>query len=238
MDEKNYKILLVEDEPKLVRFIKEVLNATGYDVVSTGAGKQAVEMAALEQPDLILLDIVLAGDMDGYQVADRVREFSNVPIIILTAKARETDLLHGFDVGADDYITKPFSAKELLVRMRAVLNRAKEDPKGKDVTEISCGSLHIDITRREVSIDDTPVHLTKTEFNLLYELAIRRNQVVLHEELLSAVWGSEYRDDLEYLRAYIRYLRKKLEPDPEAPKYIVTSTGVGYMLECTEKNYQ
>jgi two-component system KDP operon response regulator KdpE len=225
-------ILVVDDEPKLVRLVKEVLTATGYAVMSTGSGENAVQMAALEKPDLIVLDVVLSGSMDGCEVARRVREFSDVPIIMLTAKARESDLLRGFDSGADDYLTKPFSSKELLARVRAVLKRARREPTGE--TEIACGELHIDLARRQVTVSGKTVLLTPTEYNLLHQLASHPNQVLLHEQLLTAVWGQEYRDDLDYLRAYIRYLRQKLEADPANPKLIVTSPGVGYMLACPE----
>jgi two-component system KDP operon response regulator KdpE len=228
------RILVVDDEPKLVRLVHEVLTATGYVVLSTGSGEAAIEMTALEQPDLILLDIVLAGAIDGYEVARRVREFSGVPIIMLTAKARESDLLRGFDVGADDYLTKPFSSKELLARVRAVLKRARQEPVALTEAEIVCGNLRIDLARRRVTVDDREVHLTRTEYDLLHELARHRDQVLLHAQLLTAVWGPEYRDDLDYLRAYMRYLRQKLEADPSNPKLIVTHPGVGYMLVCPE----
>ena len=228
------RILVVDDEPKLVRLVREVLTATGFEVLSTGNGESAIEMAALEQPDLILLDIVLSGVTDGYAVARRVREFSDAPIIMLTAKARESDLLRGFDSGADDYIAKPFSSKELLVRVQAVLKRARREPAAPAESEITCGELRIDLARRRVTVGGRDVHLTPTEYNLLHELAAHRNQVLLHEQLLTAVWGAEYRDDLDYLRAYIRYLRHKLEPDPANPKMIVTEAGVGYMLVCPE----
>jgi len=228
------RILVVDDEPKLVRLVREVLTAIGFDVMSTGSGENAVEMAALERPDLIVLDIVLSGAMDGYEVTRRVREFSDVPIIMLTAKAREADLLRGFDAGADDYLTKPFSSKELLARVRAVLKRARREPATPAESEIVCGELRIDLARRHVTVAGKQVQLTPTEYNVLHELASHRNQVLLHEQLLTAVWGTEYRDDLDYLRAYIRYLRQKLEPDPANPKLIVTSQGVGYMLVCPE----
>jgi two-component system KDP operon response regulator KdpE len=228
------RILVVDDEPKLVRLVREVLTATGFDVMSTGSGENAVEMAALERPDLIVLDIVLSGAMDGYEVTRHVREFSDVPIIVLTAKAREADLLRGFDSGADDYLTKPFSSKELLARVRAVLKRARREPVAPVESEIVCGELKIDLARRHVTVAGKQVQLTPTEYNLLHELASHRNQVILHEQLLTAVWGTEYRDDLDYLRAYIRYLRQKIEPDPANPKLIVTSQGVGYMLVCPE----
>ncbi|MGD2049780.1 MAG: response regulator transcription factor, partial [Chloroflexota bacterium] len=208
------RILVVDDEPKLVRLIQEVLTATGFEVVSTGSGEKAIEMVALEQPDLVLLDIVLTGDVDGFEVARRVREFSDVPIIMLTAKAKESDLLRGFDAGTDDYITKPFSSKELLARIRAVLNRAKNETGEAVEAVINCGELRIDLARRRVTLSGEAIHLTRTEYNLLLELASHQNQVLLHTQLLTAVWGAEYRDDLDYLRAYVRYLRRKLEPDP------------------------
>jgi two-component system KDP operon response regulator KdpE len=226
--------LVVDDEPKLARLVKEILVATGFAVVTTGNGERAVEMVALEQPDLLLLDIVLTGKIDGYEVAQRVRAFSTVPIIMLTAKVQESDLLRGFDAGADDYITKPFSSKELLARVRAVMNRtSREESKG--VAEIVCGDLHINLVRRRLTMDGEQVHLTRTEYNLLVELATHRNQVLLHEQMLTAVWGAEYRDDLDYLRAYIRYLRRKLEHDPADPQLIVTVQGVGYMLDCPQE---
>lgn len=229
------KILVVDDEPKLVRLIQEVLTATDFEVVTTGSGEKAIEMVALEQPELVLLDIVLTGDADGFEVARRVREFSNVPIIMLTAKAKESDLLRGFDAGTDDYITKPFSSKELLARIRAVLNRAKNETGEAVEAVINCGELRIDLARRRVTLAGEAIHLTRTEYNLLLELASHQNQVLLHVQLLTAVWGPEYRDDLDYLRAYVRYLRRKLEPDPSNPRYILTSQGVGYMLACPEE---
>ena len=228
------RILVVDDEPKLVRLLREVLVATGVTVISTGSGEEAVALAAVEGPDLIVLDIILADDIDGYEVARRVREFSDVPIIMLTAKARESDLLQGFETGADDYLIKPFSAKELLVRIQAVLKRARQSSTGVVDTVIQCGPVHIDLARRRVMLDGESVHLTRTEYNLLHELALHYNTVLLHEELLTAVWGPEYRDDADYLRAYVRYLRQKLEADPSNPELIVTCQGVGYMLVCPE----
>lgn len=229
------RILVVEDEPKLVRLVHEVLTATGYEVLTTSAGAEAIELTALEQPDLMLLDLVLTDEVDGFEVARRVREFSNIPIIMLTAKSRESDLLYGFDVGADDYITKPFSSKELLARVRALLKRARQEAGEPSSGYFNCGDLQIDFARRRAYRDGQNIHLTRTEYNLLYELASHPNQVMLHEQLLTAVWGAEYRDDLDYLRAYIRYLRRKLESDPANPRYILTSPGVGYMLDCPEE---
>ena len=229
------RILIVDDEPKLVRLAREVLTATGFEVLTAGEGKRAIELVALEQPDLVLLDIMLPGGMDGYAVAERVRQFSNVPIIMLTAKGERADLLQGFGAGADDYVTKPFDAKELLARIRAVLKRAQQTSNAPGEAVIRCGELEIDLARYLVTSGSKSVALTKTEFNLLRELAIHKNQVMLHSQLLAAVWGPEYRDDVDYLRAYVRYLRRKLEPDPSNPQYIVTHTGVGYMLACPEE---
>jgi two-component system KDP operon response regulator KdpE len=229
------RILIVDDEAKLVRLAREVLLATGFEVLTAGEGKRAVELVALEQPDLVLLDIMLPGGMDGYEVAQRLRQFSDVPIIMLTAKGEQADLLQGFDAGADDYVTKPFDAKELLARIRAVLKRAQQSSNATGEAIIRCGELAIDLARYRVTSGDRSIALTKTEFSLLRELATHKNQVMLHTQLLGAVWGPEYRDDVDYLRAYVRYLRRKLEPDPSNPQYIVTHTGVGYMLSCPEE---
>lgn len=228
------KILVVDDEPKLVRLIQEILSASGYQVVAARTGNRAVEMAALEQPDLIVLDIMLAGEMDGNQVASRIREFSDVPIIMLTAKVRETDVLRGFDMGADDYIKKPFSSKELLARIRALLNRSSAQGQPPKQAEIICGDVKINILRRKVFIGERDIHLTPTEYKLLHELAVHCNQALNHEQLLSAVWGIEYIDDFDYLRSYIHLLRRKLEVDPSNPKIIVRVPGFGYMLEAKD----
>lgn len=224
------RILLVDDEPRVVHLVREVLGATGFEVLAAFSGESAIDMVALEQPDLVLLDIILPGAIDGYQVARRLREFTDVPIIMLTAKVREPDMLHGFDVGADDYITKPFSSKELLARIHAVLKRTRGGGVQDTLSEIVCGDVRIDLARRRVMIDEREINLTPTEYNLLHELAVHPNQVLLHENLLTKVWGAEYRDDLDYLRSYIHYLRKKLESDPANPKIIISSPGVGYML--------
>lgn len=229
-----HRILVVDDEPKLIHLIREILNATGFEVLLTCSGEHAIDLVAMEQPDLVLLDIVLPGSLDGFAVSSRIREFSNVPIIMLTAKVRESDILHGFDVGADDYITKPFSSKELLARIRAVLGRSQGVSNQQSESEIICDDLRIDLARRRVTIEGKEVHLTPTEYNLLHELATHPNQVIIHEQLLSAVWGPEYRDDLDYLRSYIRYLRQKIEVDPSNPKIILRCPGIGYMLAVSD----
>jgi two-component system KDP operon response regulator KdpE len=227
------KILTVDDEPRVVRLVTEVLGAMGYEVIATTRGEPVIEMVALEQPDLVLLDIRLPGELDGYEICRRIREFSDVAVIMLTAKAQESDILSGFDAGADDYLTKPFSAKELLARVQAVLRRTQR-PEERTTMTFTCGELEIHFARRTVEMGGEEVSLTRTEYALLRQLALNANCVMLHQDLLTKVWGPEYRDDVDYLRAYIRYLRRKLEPDPANPQYIVTSPGVGYMLTCPE----
>lgn len=227
----NEKILIVDDEPRVSRLVSEVLTAVGYQVVVAASGQTAIEMAALEQPDLILLDILLPPVIDGYQVCARIREFSDVPVIMLTAKARDDDVLAGFAAGADDYLTKPFNAKELVARVKAVLRR-RQRPETVITSPVTCGDLEINFARRTVTVRGNPVELTRTEFDLLRCLALKPNRVLVHEELLTDVWGAEYRNDLEYLRAYVRYLRRKIEIDPANPQIIINSPGVGYMLIC------
>lgn len=225
------KILVVDDEPRLVRLVTEILKAVGFQVIAAASGERALETVALEQPDLMLLDIVLSAGIDGYETCRRLREFSDLPVIMLTAKAQEADLLRGFEAGADDYLTKPFSAKELVARVRAVLKRSRR-PEEVVTTALTCGDLEIDFARHSVRVRGARVELTRTEYALLRELALNANKVLLHQDLLTAVWGPEYRDDIDYLRAYIRHLRRKVEEDPANPRYILTTPGVGYMLAC------
>jgi two-component system KDP operon response regulator KdpE len=230
------RILVVDDDPRLIRLVREVLCAAGYDVLTRVEGQAAIEAVAVEQPALVVLDILL-NDVDGYHVCRRVREFSDVPIIMLTAKVTESDMLTGFDCGADDYITKPFSSKELLARVRAVLKRALQTPSTQAQAQVVSGDLKVDLVRRRVTVAGNEVYLTATEYSLLYQLATHLNQVVLHEQLLREVWGPEYRDDVDYLRSYIHYLRKKLERDPSNPEMILNIQGVGYMLSAPESDW-
>jgi DNA-binding response OmpR family regulator len=226
--------LIVEDQPQVIRLVTEVLRAVGYDVIAAINGETAIEMTAMEQPALILLDIMFPQGPDGFEACRHIRQFSDVPIIMLTAKAKENDKLRGFDAGADDYLTKPFSAKELVARVRAVLRRTRR-PDETITTSLKCGELVINFARHSVKVSGKEVSLTRTEYSLLRQLALNPNRVMLHRDLLNAVWGQEYRDDIDYLRAYIRYLRMKLEKDPSNPKYIITSPGIGYTLACQDE---
>jgi len=227
------RILIVDDEPRLVRLVREVLKISGYHVISAADGETAVGMLATENPDLVLLDVLLGDGPDGYEVCRRMREFSAAPIIMLTARAREGDVLAGFDAGADDYLTKPFSAKELAARVKAVLRRARR-PEELVTQSFKCGDLEIDFARRRVQVRGAAVALTRTEYELLRHLAVNAGKVMLHADVLAKVWGPEYRDDVEYLRAYVRHLRRKLEADPARPVLIVTAPGLGYVLQCPE----
>jgi two-component system KDP operon response regulator KdpE len=222
------KILVVEDEARLVRLIRAILESQGFTVTVAPTGERALEAVALELPDLVLLDLRLPGGMDGFEICRRIREFSMVPVVMLTASAREEEKLAGFDAGADDYITKPFSSRELLARVQAVLRRTQVRQDSPAVIEV--GELTINLASQRVTVADEPVHLTPTEYRLLLALARQPDRVMTHTALLTEVWGAEYRDEVEYLRTYIRYLRQKLEPDPTKPRYLITRAGVGYSL--------
>ncbi len=227
-------ILVVEDEPKLVRLVETLLTSTGHRVLIANDGQTAIEMAAIEAPDLVILDLLLPGAIDGFAVCERIRGFSSTPIIMLTARTREPDKLRGFSLGADDYITKPFSARELLARVRAVLRRSRgsSEPAG----QIQIEDLIINQATYSVSVAGNEISLTPTEYRLLLTLARHPDQVIPHTDLLSEVWGAEYRDELTYLRTYIRYLRSKIEPDPTQPRFIKTRSGIGYYLSSSNQD--
>ncbi|MFA5400699.1 MAG: response regulator transcription factor [Dehalococcoidia bacterium] len=225
------KILIIEDQPQVIRLVSEVLRAVGYEVTASISSEVATEMIATERPALILLDIMFPRGPDGYELCRRIREYTDIPVIMLTAKARENDILRGFDAGADDYLTKPFNARELVARVRSVLRRARHSDE-IITASFECRGLVINFARHSVAVDGKKINLTRTEYSLLRQLALNPNEVILHQDLLNAVWGEDYRDDIDYLRAYIRYLRLKLEKDPSNPEYIITSPGIGYMLAC------
>ncbi|HLE13466.1 MAG TPA: response regulator transcription factor [Anaerolineales bacterium] len=229
MDDKfrDRRILVVDDEERMVRFIRLNLEYDGFHVIEAFNGSQAINKIRSNLPDLVLLDIMLP-DIDGFEVLRTIREISTVPVIMLTAKGEEDDRVRGLEMGADDYITKPFSPRELVSRVRAVLRR----------TEIIGGSTHglievdgrlkIDFDRHEVWVEGKLVQLRPTEYRLLYHLVKNAGWVLTHDQILTKVWGYEYRDEPHYVRLYINYLRQKLEEDPANPRYILTERGVGY----------
>jgi DNA-binding response OmpR family regulator len=219
-------ILVVDDDPALVRLVSLNLNLDGYQVVTAPDGKTAIELIQSEKPALVLLDIMMPG-MDGFQTCGRIRDFSEIPIIMLTAKGGVEDVVHGLDIGADDYVTKPFSITELLVRVKAVLQRAKFPQESAQPPFIS-GQLSIDFAHHQVTVDSREVLLPPTEYRILCLLARNTGRVITHDHLLTEVWGREYRGDTHILQVAIARLRKKLGDDSSNPKYIVTRPGIGY----------
>ncbi|MBI2954761.1 MAG: response regulator transcription factor [Chloroflexi bacterium] len=222
-------ILVVDDEPRYIRLIGYNLESLGYKVVAAVSGEEALQMAARSVPDLVVLDIRLPG-IDGYEVCRQIRQFSTVPIIMLTAKGESADKVRGLRGGADDYITKPFSAEELLARVEAVLRRSRVAATRDAQPTLTWGELFIDFTQRRVLVRGEVVNLSPTEYRLLHCLAVHAGCVVVQEDILKAVWGPQYQEPFEGLRVYIRRLRQKIEANPYEPRYILTRPGVGYTL--------
>jgi two-component system KDP operon response regulator KdpE len=225
------RILVVDDDPLIVRLVRLHLERAGHTVLTATTGQQALDVAADELPEMIILDLMLPV-LDGYEVCRRIRSFSLAPVIMLTAKGEQVDKLRGFEMGADDYLTKPFAPQELMARVQAVLRRSQQGAAPTTPAVVRCGDIAIDLVRRRVTVKDEPVKLTPTEFQLLQHLAVHAGKVLSHTELLTTVWGPEYRDDRDYLWAYVRHLRRKLEPDPEHPTHIRSEPGYGYVLDC------
>jgi len=224
---KNRRILVVDDEERMVRFIRLNLEHDGFHVTEAYRGVEAIQRMRDVLPDLILLDVMMP-DLDGFEVLKMIREINSVPVIMLTAKGEEDDRVRGLELGADDYVTKPFSPRELVSRVRAVLRRNEVASGGmRGLMEID-DHLKIDFDRREIFVGGELVKLRPTEYRLLFHLVQNAGWVVTHDQLLAKVWGYEYRDEPHYVRLYINYLRQKIEKDPSNPKYILTERGVGY----------
>lgn len=229
MDEtlKNKTILVVDDEERMARFIRLNLEHDGFQVVEAYRGMQALQKYRDSLPDLVLLDVMMP-DIDGFEVLSMLREISNVPVIMLTAKGEEDDRVRGLELGADDYVTKPFSPRELVSRVRAVLRRVEtSSTESPDIIEVD-EHLKLDFSKREIWLDGELVKLRPTEYRLLYHLVKNAGWVLTYDQILSRVWGYEYRDEPHYVRLYINYLRQKIENDPSNPIYILTERGVGY----------
>ena len=224
------RILIVDDEPRYLRLLEANLRTEGSEVVTAQDGGQAVDVFSNQPIDLVLMDVMMP-KLDGFGATQRIREFSNVPIIILTAKGDEQDRVRGLDLGADDYLVKPFSATELLARVRAVLRRAQ--PAGDVVGQsrfFTHDNLKIDFARAEVWKGEMPISLSATEYRLLLQFAHHVGKIMSSEDLLTSVWGPEYRTDKEILWVSIARLRQKLEDDAHSPKHIVTRSGLGYLM--------
>jgi DNA-binding response OmpR family regulator len=227
INEVTNKILVVDDEPRMVQLISMNLKLEGFEVISAQDGFQSLEKVTKEMPDLVLLDIMMP-DMDGFETLKQIREISNVPVIFLSVKGEEGDRVHGLDLGADDYITKPFSPRELVSRIKAVLRRVEPENSVKKNSIKIDDDLTVDFEQRRVFVRGKEVRLRATEFRLLYQLVTNAGKLMSHETLLSRVWGPEYLDEDQYVRLYITYLRQKIEKDPKNPHYILSERGLGY----------
>jgi DNA-binding response OmpR family regulator len=225
----NHKILVVDDEPRYVRLMEANLVSAGYSVITASDGQEAVSVVDAQHPDLVLLDVMMPV-LDGIGACERIRRFSNVPIIMVTARGDERDRVAGLDVGADDYIVKPYSVTELLARVRAVLRRAELVDSSFQKSIFVNKDLRVDFARAEVFIGENDVLLSATEYRLLLQFVQNQGRVMASEELLENVWGKSYRDDKEVLWVSISRLRQKLEDNPKEPQYIVTRPGLGYTM--------
>lgn len=230
--DKDPLILIIDDEPQILRALKTILSSSHFRVISASTGEQALALAAAEQPDVIVLDLTLP-DMDGIQVCEQIRDWTRTPIIILSVRDDEKDKVAALDKGADDYLTKPFSIQELLARIRVALRHSAQSLGNKE-TVITAGNLRIDLAAHLITLNGEEVKLTATEFKLLSYLAANPDRVLTHQAILSHVWGFEESDHLEYLRVYIGQLRRKIEPDPDNPKILITDPGVGYRFKTYE----
>jgi len=224
------KILVIDDEIEIRRLLKVGLTAHGYNFLEAANGRDGIYQAAIARPDMVILDMGLP-DLEGLAVVSQIREWSQIPIIILSVRGQDNDKVNALDLGADDYLTKPFSMSELMARIRVAL-RHQGNLKDEPVIEIA--DLWIDLSRRQVKVAKTEIHLTPTEYDLLKILVTNAGKVVTHRHILTTIWGNNGQESAQYLRIYISQLRKKIERDPNQPKYILTEPGVGYRLAVPE----
>jgi two-component system KDP operon response regulator KdpE len=227
MDKKH--ILIVDDDPAILRLLSTNLKARGYEIFTATDGEESLEAVQRDFIDLIILDLMMP-KIDGVEVCRRVREWSDVPIIILSARGDENDKVKCLELGADDYLTKPFGIAELLARIKTAFRHRGDPTVAPAQATFSCDGLEINFAKRRVTVDGKEVTLTPTEFALLQHLAVNSDKVLTHNMLLQSVWGNEYSSEKEYLRVFVGRLRRKLEPDPKNPKYIQTIPGVGYHI--------
>jgi two-component system KDP operon response regulator KdpE len=223
----NARILVVDDEPQIRRFLSASLNSHEYTVIEAHTGNDAIRLCTTAQPDLVILDLGLP-DIDGREVLTRIREWSRVPIIVLSVRFDEQDKIDALDRGADDYVTKPFGMGELLARMRTALRHRVGT--SEEAPLFSTGGLAVDLTRRVVTVDGEEVRLSRKEYEVLRTLVKHAGKVITHQQLLREVWGPAHVNETQYLRVYVGQLRQKIERDPTQPRYIITEAGVGYRL--------
>ncbi len=224
------RILVVDDDPQIRRAMKTTLTARGYEVTDARTGEEATDRMRAESCDLVLLDVNMPG-MGGMETCRAIRATSDVAIIMLTVSNAERDKVEALDAGADDYVTKPFSTPELLARIRATLRRLPQPPDHAELRQLSAQGVAIDLSSRQVTVDARTSRLTAKEFDLLSYLLARPNKTISHRELLQAVWGPDYGDELEYLRVFVNRLRKKIEPDPSKPQLLLTDAWAGYRFQ-------
>ena len=220
-------VLVIDDEPRIASLIRLNFELEGYEVIAAQNGPEGLRKLIEHLPDAVILDVMLP-EMDGYEVLRAIREVSTVPVVMLTVRSDEADKVHGLELGADDYVTKPFGQRELLSRVKAVLRRAELPAPPRRARVVVDDRLTIDFDRREVVVDGKRVPLRPTEYRLLYHLVANAGRVLTHETLLAKVWGHEYREEDQYVRLYITYLRQKIERDPRHPEYILNERGLGY----------
>ena len=230
MTEEKELVLLIEDEPQMRRFLRITLQSNGYRLVETETGAEGLLQAASRNPDVVLLDLGLP-DMDGFEVTTRLREWTQTPVIVISAREQEQDKVKALDAGADDYLTKPFNAGELLARIRVALRHALRQRSGRQEPVFSLYNLRVDLAQRQVFLDDREVHLTPIEYKLLTTLIRHAGKVITHRQLLTEVWGAAHVNEVQYLRVYMTQLRHKLESDPARPRFLMNEPGIGYRLK-------
>ena len=227
------RVLVIEDEPQMQKYLAASLSNEGYRMLEAGTGKEGVALARMHNPDLVLLDLGLP-DMDGMNVTRELRELSTKPIIVISARGQEEDKVRALDIGADDYLTKPFGTSELMARIRVALRHASRSKEESTEPMLRNGELEIDLDKRRVVARGREVHLTPNEYKLFAHLMKHAGKVLTHRQLLKEVWGAAYASQTHYLRVYMVQLRHKLEADPARPKYLVTEPGIGYRLKTAE----
>lgn len=227
---KQFRILAVDDEERILNFLRSKLKALGYEVITAGNGVEAIELAQAQEPDLVVLDLVMP-KKDGFETLKELRSFSTVPVIILTARGADADKIKGLNQGADDYLLKPFNPDELVARIEAIRRRLESAAGWKNPTSLCLGNITIDFNSRRTTVNGEEISLTRTEWLLLSELSRNVGRLMLYEDLLIRVWGTEYRNDLQILRTWISRLRSKLESDPSNPRIIRTIPKSGYIID-------
>ncbi|MFC1982629.1 response regulator transcription factor [Chloroflexota bacterium] len=227
---KQFRVLIADDEQRILFFLKSRLKASGYEVLTASNGLEAVEQVHAQEPDLVVLDVMMP-EMNGFEVLKRIRASYSVPVIVLSAREASADKVKGLDLGADDYLAKPFSPDELVARIEAVRRRLATAEDRKAIDLISLGNMVVDFHKRRVSVDDKEIQMTRIEWLLISQLTRNAGKVMMYEELLTRVWGSEYRDDVQILRTWISRLRHKIEKEPGQPVIIRTIPKTGYMVD-------